>query len=68
MAANIHAVPTMANGPRQASDLLAGLDQNGFDCRTSLEFDGGSKPGRTCSDEDRSALLFGNAWILRHKF
>jgi hypothetical protein len=68
MTANIHAVPAVANGPRKASDFLAGLDQNGFDCRISLQLDGRSQAGRTCSDEDRSALLFGIAWILRHTF
>jgi len=50
-------VALVADGPRDAADMLTGLDQDVLDCRIALQLDGGCQSRRSCSDDDRRTVF-----------
>src|SRR5271157_4719595 len=68
MAADIHPVALVANGPGDTADLLAGFDQDRFDPRAPLQLQCRGKSGWTRSYDDCRALLHSIASFLKDIF
>lgn len=56
MATDIHSVAVVADGPREAADLVAGLEHNGNHITAPEKLQRGRQSSRPRADDDRSSL------------